>query len=183
MICSLWLALQMRSISGCSSLSLADWRYCVGQSCCCLSSLSKSWEDHFIIVCLLCLTLSSRWEPLGKLGLAAVFAVFSIFYLVAVPLLSRPLLCEVCCKFKTSKLVWCGNTKCDEMSSCLQLLKTEMLYRAKNGVLIFSMSSCKLKFSFCKTYFFTVIPAMFPSSFTAAAKKLQRNCFRFSRGL
>lgn len=48
--------------------------------CCCLSCLSKSWEDHFIIVCLPRLTLLSRREPLGKWGLAAVFAVCSVFF-------------------------------------------------------------------------------------------------------
>lgn len=61
-----------------------DWRYCVGWPCCCLWCLSKSWEDHFIIVCLPCLTLLSRREPLGKWGQTAVFAVcFVFFYLVA----------------------------------------------------------------------------------------------------
>lgn len=65
----------------------------------CLWCLSKSWEDHFIIVCLLCLMLLSRRQPLGKWGLAAVFAVCAFFTGLALSvLLLQPvkLLAKVC---------------------------------------------------------------------------------------
>lgn len=87
------------------SESLVDWRYCVGQPCCCLSCLSKSWEDHFIIVCLPCLTLLSRREPLGKWGLAAVFAVCSVF---------------------TELLAWLYQDCCCSLSNCLVRFVTRL---------------------------------------------------------
>ena len=115
----------MKCASQCCALSegLVDWRYCVGRPCCCLSCLSKSWEDHFIIVCLPRLTLLSRREPLGKWGLAAVFAVCSVFYLVASLALSGllflpvKLLGKVCYTApKTSRLASCGIIQYDGLS-------------------------------------------------------------------
>lgn len=68
----------MKHISG-RCEQAPDCLYCVGRPIAvCLSCLSKSREDHFIIVCLPCLMLLSRRQPLGKWAPTAVFAVNSV---------------------------------------------------------------------------------------------------------
>ena len=113
--CLVWLHCCRRNVSQCCAVSErpGEWRYCVGQPCRCLSGLSESWEDHFIIVCLPCLMLLSRREPLGKWGQAAVFAVCSFFFtgLALSELLLQPVkllgkVCDTAYKNPQPGLMW-----------------------------------------------------------------------------
>lgn len=116
---------QMRSVSRCSERE-PDGHYCVGRPCCCLSCLSKSWEDHFIIVCLPCLMLLSRREPLGKWGLAAIFAVCSFLaYLLAWPYEDFGSSLTTCSVRFVTHLASVGITLYDGPSRCQWLLQWE----------------------------------------------------------